>query len=211
MPNSAVTFPTVPRSHHLETRHDETTRSLLRLARDGNREALDAVFARALPRLRRWAHGRLPPAARDDADTRDLMQDVALRSLIRLKRFEAAFDGAFDAYLRVSALNAIRDHARRVTRRPKYVALPDDLRASGPSPAETHLGHQARLRYRRALKRLRPRDRRLAIARIEYHWNIRRIQREFGFASNAAAGMALRRAMDRLIADLSESPSRSTG
>jgi hypothetical protein len=39
--------------------------TLLARAQAGDREALDLLIIRFLPRMRRWAHGRLPPFARD--------------------------------------------------------------------------------------------------------------------------------------------------
>ena len=42
------------------------------------------LIARALPSVRRWARGRLPPYARSDANTEDVVQDVFLRTLRRL-------------------------------------------------------------------------------------------------------------------------------
>ena len=50
-------------------------------AGEGRRpEALADLMQRFLPRLRRWASGRLPGPIRDMADTSDLVQDVLLQS-----------------------------------------------------------------------------------------------------------------------------------
>ena len=43
--------------------------ALVLRARDGDEEARNELCARYLPRLRRWAHGRLPPWARERLDT----------------------------------------------------------------------------------------------------------------------------------------------
>src|SRR5690242_17786883 len=64
----------------------ESTYDLLALVRQGDREALDRLFARCLPPLRRWARGRLPTAARGALDTQDLVQDTIVNSLRRLDR-----------------------------------------------------------------------------------------------------------------------------
>jgi RNA polymerase sigma-70 factor (ECF subfamily) len=47
------------------THGPETSLSLLERAREGDADALNALIARYLPRLQRWAHGRLPAWARD--------------------------------------------------------------------------------------------------------------------------------------------------
>ena len=58
----------------------ESTFQLLAQARAGDRTALDTLFARYLPPLRRWATGRLPRWARDVSDTQDLVQDTLLQT-----------------------------------------------------------------------------------------------------------------------------------
>src|SRR6185436_12157630 len=89
-----------------------TSWHLLRLARQGDRDALDALFARHLPGLRRWARGRLPRWARGVADTADLVQDVLLNAFRRIDAFEARRKGALQAYLRQAIQNRIRNEFR---------------------------------------------------------------------------------------------------
>src|SRR4051812_23968454 len=78
----------------------ESSLDLLARARAGDRQALDVLMARYLPRLRRWASGRLPRWARDLADTQDLVQDTLLQTFKRIETFEARHEGALQAYLR---------------------------------------------------------------------------------------------------------------
>ena len=87
----------------------ESTHELLSLVRQGDRDALDRLYARCLPPLRRWARGRLPAAARGALDTQDLVQDTIVNSLRRLDRFDSRHEGALQAYLRQAVLNRIRD------------------------------------------------------------------------------------------------------
>ena len=65
---------------------DSTVR-LLERARGGDRDALDQLFARYVPSLRRWASGRLPQWARDIADTHDLVQDTVLETFKKIEAF----------------------------------------------------------------------------------------------------------------------------
>ena len=56
----------------------ESTVRLLERAREGDQEALAAIFAREIPLLRRWASGRLPRWVRGTVDTDDLVQDTVI-------------------------------------------------------------------------------------------------------------------------------------
>src|SRR4051812_34151299 len=82
----------------------ESTQELLSLVRQGDREALDRLFARCLPPLRRWARGRLPAAARGALDTQDLVQDTVDNSLRRVDAFNSSYEGAPPAQLSHAAL-----------------------------------------------------------------------------------------------------------
>ncbi len=63
---------------------------LLVRAQDGDEVARNELCARYLPRLRRWAHGRLPIWAREHLDTEDIVQDTLLRSVRQARRLHAA-------------------------------------------------------------------------------------------------------------------------
>src|SRR5512147_836126 len=104
----------------------ETTGYLLDRARAGDRSAVDALFARYLPRLSKWARGRLPRWARDVADTHDLVQDTLLRTFKHIGRFESRGELALQVYLRQAVANRVRDELRRFARRPGAEPLPDD-------------------------------------------------------------------------------------
>ncbi|HEX5107058.1 MAG TPA: RNA polymerase sigma factor [Vicinamibacterales bacterium] len=95
-----------------------STVELVALAQQGDRSALDRLFARHAPPLRRWASGRLPGWARDLADTDDVVQDALLQTFKRIEDFEARGAGSLHAYLRQAVLNRIRDQLRRLKRRP---------------------------------------------------------------------------------------------
>ena len=62
----------------------ETTFRLLERVRAGDQAALEALFARYLMPLRRWASGRLPRHVRDAADTQDLVQETLLQTFKRM-------------------------------------------------------------------------------------------------------------------------------
>src|SRR5688572_17977758 len=90
-----------------------SSQTLLARAQTGDRAALDSLIARYLPRLQRWATGRLPRWARDVADTQDLVQETLFHTFQRISAFEPRGEGALYAYLRQAVLNRIREELRR--------------------------------------------------------------------------------------------------
>jgi RNA polymerase sigma factor (sigma-70 family) len=183
---------------------DEPTIELVVRARGGDRNAVEALLQRCLPSLRRWAHGRLPSAARGAFDTEDIVQDAALHALRRLDVFEPRHVGAMQAYLRQSVINRIRDEVRRIGRRPPPVELPEDQPADGTSQLELAIQSQAYERYREALRALTPRERELIVARIEIQWSLTEIAQHFGMRTVDAARMAVTRAVKRLTISLAK-------
>jgi DNA-directed RNA polymerase specialized sigma24 family protein len=59
----------------------DSTLDVLERAQAGDQSAARILFERAVPPVRRWAHGRLPRYARGDADTEDVVQGVAVADL----------------------------------------------------------------------------------------------------------------------------------
>ena len=151
----------------------DSTLELLTRARHGDAAAVDEIFRRSLPPLRRWARGRLPVGARGALDTQDLVQDALLGTLRQLDRFEVRHQGALQAYLRQAVLNRIRDEARRVGRHPAPVELDDVHASENASPLDVVIGRQGVARYEAALQRLRPSDREAIVGRLELQYDYR--------------------------------------
>jgi len=178
---------------------DEPTIELVIKAREGDRLAVEALLQRSIPSLRRFAHGRLPPAARGSLDTGDLVQETVLHVLRRLDTFEPRHVGAMQAYLRQSVINRIRDEVRRIGRHPTPAELPEDLASEMPSPLEEAVRAEAYERYRAVLVQLSPRDREMVVARIEAQWNLGEIAQRFNMKTVDGARMAVTRALRRLM------------
>ena len=126
------------------TMDPESTFQLLERVRGGDDVALDTLLGRYLPRLQRWARGRLPRWARDLTDTDDLVQETLLRSFRQMERFEPRTEGALHAYLRQAVVNRIRDELRHRRRVPGHAELDSEQadprhrpwkRRSGPKPS----------------------------------------------------------------------------
>jgi RNA polymerase sigma-70 factor (ECF subfamily) len=180
----------------------EDTVDLLELVKIGDRAALDRLLQRCIPPLRRWAHGRLPPAARGMHDTGDLVQETVIAALRRLEAFEARYQGALQAYLRQALMNRVRDLVRQAARRPEHVALPDQLADPGVSPLEQTIGSQNLERYERALQRLSPADREAVIARLELQYSYDELAVVLDKPTADAARVAVTRAVKRLAREM---------
>lgn len=182
----------------------ESTFELLARARSGDERALEALFARYLPRLRRWASGRLPRWARDAVDTQDLVQDTLVQTFKQIERFEPRREGAFQAYLREAVMNRIRDHLRRFERRPETTGVDEALPAEDPSPLAIAIGTEAWERYEAALQRLRPIDREAIVARVEMECTYEEVATLLELPSADAARKAAQRALVRLAREMNQ-------
>lgn len=171
---------------------------LLRRIRGGDERAREALLARYLPILRRWAHGRLPAGARGLADTDDLVQVTLVRVLNQLERFEPRHEGAFMAYMRRILLNVMRNEIQRSSRRPTNGEPSDDIPDLRPSPLESAIGREVVERYETALAGLTEEQQEAVILRIEMGYSHQQIAEALGKSSTDAARMVVSRALLRL-------------
>jgi RNA polymerase sigma factor (sigma-70 family) len=177
----------------------ENTIELLDRVKQGDEEAVARLLERSLPPLRRWARGRLPSWARSLAETQDLVQDAVIRTLPRLKTFEARLPGSLQAYLRQAVANHIRDEIRKANARQAPVELRESQPDLAPSPLEQAIGREGFERYEAALERLRPADREAIIARLELQQSYEEVAIALGKPTTDAARMAVSRAVKALI------------
>ena len=177
----------------------DSTMALLTRARAGDAAALDALLSRYVPRLRRWAHRRLPAWARDLKDTDDLVQDTVIGAVRNLRQLSSDHPLAFQEYLRVAVNNAVRDEVRRVGRRPALGALDEDIQCREPSPHDRVATKQRLDRYERALARMTVDEREAVIARLEFGFSHHELAAALGKPSADAARKAARAALDKLL------------
>lgn len=178
------------------------TLDLVIKARTGDQDAVDELFARYEIRLRRWAHGRLPAAARGALDTQDLAQETLVKVFQHLQSFEPRHPGAFRDYVWTTLWNSVRDLARKYKRRGPTESLEAEVAADAPSPLEEAMGHETFARYESAMERLRPEDREAIIARVEMGLSHAEVAKALGKPSAAAAHMAVSRALMRLAEEM---------
>ena len=176
---------------------------LLEQVRQGSASAIEALFTRYSPWVRRRVRGRLPQWARKGITTSDLAQDVLHHTFARLKWFESKHMSALRSYLRRAVENRVQDELRRATRRldnSHVTLLQEPVRPSeDASPQHQQLlNKEMWKRYRDGLKGLKDRDRRLIVGRAELGYSYRQLAAVERLPSADAARKALKRAVIRL-------------
>lgn len=176
----------------------ESTATLLSRVRAGDAAARERLCSQYLPILRRWAHGRLPAAARDLVETADVVQVTLIKALNAIDSFQPRREGAFLAYLRTALLNVVRSEIER------------SLRAAGRASADLldHVAADSELAqtvgpdllwdYERALAELTPEWREAVILRLEFGFSYDEIAAAMERPSANAARMLVYRAIEAL-------------
>jgi RNA polymerase sigma factor (sigma-70 family) len=173
----------------------ESTEELVRRIRQGDGAARQRLYDRYLPLLQRWAHGRLPRAARDINDTDDLVQVTLLRTLRNLTEFAAGERGGFLAYLRQILLNEVRGELRKQRRHGIRVELDENAYADDGDSVVAHIvGHERLEAYERALVALDRREQELVVMRLEFGMSYQEIAVETSSTADAVR-MAVARAL----------------
>lgn len=176
--------------------------ALIARAQSGDDDALNRLLDRYVPRLHRWASGRLPSSMRTMLETGDLVQDAVVSALRRLRTIDVQHEGALFAYLRQAVNNRIIDLYRRKQRRPDRQDMPVDVVADDTSPLEAAISAEDAERYEQALSRLNDDDRQLIVLRVELGLDYAGIAAAMNKPSAAAARMACTRAVARLAQDM---------
>ena len=177
----------------------DSSLALLARAQAGDASALDTLLTRYRPRLRRWAHRRLPTWARDLADTDDLVQDTLVKAIRNLGAFVAQGNTGFQNYLRSSVANAIRDEIRKARRRPPIDDLDPSHPSDTPSPLERAVGRLRLSRYESALARLSPEERDAVVARLEFGFTHGELAAALGKRTPDAARKLCQKAIAKLL------------
>jgi RNA polymerase sigma factor (sigma-70 family) len=177
--------------------HADSTTVVRDRAPRGETAVIQALIARAVPSVRRWARGRVPPYVRHEANTDDVLQEAVLRTLKTLTRVRHRTVGGLQAYLRSGVINRIRDLIRGTTRRGVPLELDIQLPDATLSPLELAIRGERLASYLDAMARLKPADRQLIVWRMELGFTVEEIAARLG-KSTPAAGMRVTRAVARL-------------
>jgi RNA polymerase sigma-70 factor (ECF subfamily) len=179
-----------------------TSRLLLSRARRGDASALNRLFHRLLPGLRRWARGRLPRWARGRLDTEDLVQEAFVNLFRRLGSIEPRRHHALRVYLQESIRNRICDEVRRAGRVEVAPEMTPDCPDLGSSPFDRAVASESSARYRQALARLEAAEQELIVGRLELDLSYDQLALATGRPSPDAARVAVRRALLRLAEEI---------
>jgi len=182
----------------------ESTATLVDRIRGGDARAREEFARIYLPLLRRWAHGRLPPAARSLAETDDLVQTTLIKSLDRLQELQLQRAGSMLAYLRTVLLNAVRREIRRPQHRSPRLSL-EGAEAQAVAEVSPHAEEDIGLflDYERALNSLKPETREAVILRLEFGLSYAEIAAALEKPSADAARMLVSRALLKLANGMS--------
>jgi RNA polymerase sigma factor (sigma-70 family) len=175
-----------------------TSLQLLARAQAGDRSALNDLIGSYLPRLQRWARGRLPNRARGMLETPDVVQDTVMKAVRHFDRLDLREEGALQAYLRGALAHRFIDLYRQAARGPIATDLPGQVEDRAPSPFEELIGARALERYEAALRELSGTDRQAIVLRIELGWGYDEIATAMRKNGVGQVRMMVSRALDRL-------------
>lgn len=200
-----------PRSPHGGDGSLDSTLRLVEAAQAGEREALEALFERYLPRVRRIVALRAGYRLRQLEDVDDLVQDALLRVFRDLDRFEARSEGSFRSWIARCVEREVIDGARRANaekrggaRVRRFGDASDSLLAESifagdsPTPSAVLRGRELEERLEEALLALPDHHREVIVLRKICEMSYAEIARTLGFAEEVNARMAVSRALKRL-------------
>jgi len=183
------------------------TRELLEKVRGGDRSALEDLLARYQSRLERFVRARLPSSLRPLEESADAVQEVMVRVIEALPRFEYQGLGSFWAFLRTIAWNHLLDGTRKQTRRGRTDSLPEDSVAHPASSTSGPWRRAARREeiemFETALSRVPEKQRQALLLRLELKLDYGTIAVDCGFPSADACRMAIRRVLEQVAKEMS--------
>jgi len=91
----------------------ELTQRELRSARDGDRDALESLFARYLPRVRGMVAARMGRSLRQFVEVEDIVQETLRDAVLGIDRIDQGSEGLFVHWLARCVENNVRDVLRR--------------------------------------------------------------------------------------------------
>jgi len=200
------------------------TDELLRLASQGDRDAVDRLLGEHRAALHRAITVRLDRALRRRVDASDIVQDVLIEASRRLHDYLRDPAMPFALWLRQIARDRLIDAHRRHRLAEKRaidreqpidaaafpdrssIALAAELKDRELTPAAAAIRKELEARFHAALDRLEADDREVLTLRYFEQLSNGEVARVLGL-SEAAAGMRHLRAVRRLRAVLGETPS----
>lgn len=191
---------------------NRTFQETLAVARAGDKEAINELFASFYPQVHRAVHMSLATDLRQGRDwlasrfsTGDVVQEIFCSVLGNLNSFGGSTEQAFTGYLsmviRNRIIDAVRYHEaeRRDGRRTGHELKPELHPSINVAPIDEALTNENAELYQSALLALDERERLLVRARFEDTATFQELSERLGYANEAAA----RRAFHGTVAKLS--------
>ncbi len=180
-----------------------TTRGLVERAQKGDRDAIEALFAKSYPDLVQAVRFRLGEALRHRMDSLDLAQSAYLEAYRDLGGYEYSGKGSFRRWLMGIVENKIRGRLKffKAQRRDmrRDVALEDQsIHRETLSPVSRFLALEDRVRLEAAMDRLPDEYREVIISRYYLRMSWKAVGERHGQRSPEAVQMLARRALLKL-------------
>ncbi len=180
-----------------------TTRDLVERARKGDREAVEALFAKSYPDLVQAVRFRLGEALRNRMDSLDLAQSAYLEAYRDLDGYEYGGKGSFRRWLMGIVENKIRGRlkffkAQRRDMRREVALEGQSIPRETLSPVSRFLALEDRVRLEAAMDRLPEEYREVIIARYYLRLSWKEVGERHGQRSPEAVQMLARRALLKL-------------
>jgi RNA polymerase sigma-70 factor (ECF subfamily) len=190
----------------------ETTWFLVESAKTGDRRALEDLFARYLPRVRRIVALRMGCPIAKFAEFDDIVQNTLLKAFKGFSKFEQRSVGSFRNWLASCAISAIRDFLRKKHPVRPFSEIPGRGGDGGeeeissyilppgkePSPSKHAMGHELERQIEDALLSMDERYREVIIQRNLCGMTDAEIARELGFQEEATVRVVSHRALRKL-------------
>jgi RNA polymerase sigma-70 factor (ECF subfamily) len=187
------------------------TLDILNAARGGDRRALEALFARYLPRVRQIVCLRMGRRLASFTEHDDIAQETLLRIFRSLDDFQPRSEGSFRHWIACSVERAIADAARRLGASKRgggavgrfgdfssAVSFTSVLAGSEPTPSKVAASREAEEEVEAALLRLPTHHREIINLRFFCGLSFEEIARELKIGTEATARKALHRALQKL-------------
>ena len=187
------------------------TTCLVRSAKAGDRQALEDLFARYLPRVRQIVALRLGERQRRFIEAEDIVQEAFLKALQGLERFEHRSEGSFRNWLARCVECEIVDSVRRLKARKRgggKVRLFGDFCTESlfssvfagrePTPSKVAEAREAEERIEEAILELPEHYREVIILRQLCEMSYAEVASLMGFVQEETARKACSRAIQKL-------------
>ncbi len=170
---------------------------LVRRAKDGDRQALEALCERHAPRVEKLARHLL----RDPEDARDASQEALARMCVRLRQFRG--DSQFSTWLHRLTVNVCRDVASRQQARACEPLLEDRRSSTEADPVREADRAELRGELNRCLGEIAPDQARVVVLKDALGWSFEEISAASGMPVGTAKCYA-HRGRNRLRDKLSD-------